>query len=446
MKKRVFLILLPPLLSCAQPAGLRLAELRARVQSDNPSVSESLRRIDAARAVLKQAQSAYLPSLSFSGRTGHADASVHPDFFVTRRVSDSLTQSVGQLRAQWLLFDGFARRARSLAARHNLEKNRSLAQETKRLLMLGATLSFRQAQLARENVEIAQQDFAFNRKLEEDARKRFEAGVLSQAEVDNFSIRALLAENAADRSRLDYQAACAVLAELMAWPTAQLPEELRPVAVEFDALESIPALERALPFALQHRPDYRALAAGLSALHQRARAAVGALSPQVVAVGELNYTENEGLATVPNFGNREAFAGVALRWDLFSGGRKWQAVREARAEEAALREKQAALQLSIRSALRRRIDEARTAQSVFRRQKKIYELTLRVREDVETAYREGAVSVTRLNEVQTDLVRARSGYSSSYIACLLVSNQLELEMGSRSDSTAERDWILQEKK
>jgi outer membrane protein TolC len=429
MKKTSLLILLLPLFASAQTNGLTLAELRARVLAGSPSVRESLQRIEAADAVLKQARSAYLPTVSLSGAYGFVEASVHPDFDLTNRYSDSLKQATGSLQANWLLFDGFARRARTLAAKYSLEQTRELADETRRLLILSATLSFRQAQQAHENIQTAEQDLAFNRKLEDDARKRFDAGMLPEADVFNFSIRSLQAENSAAQARLDFQAACTVLAELMALPEARLPESLRPVAVDFDQQIAVPEMQREQEFALQNRPDFQAVASGLRALDQQVRAARGDLLPQLVLTGEANYTEYDDRSVMDNYGDYDSFAGVAAKWDLFAGGRKLNAVKEAQARVRALEEQQEALRLSIRSALRRRIDEANTACEVFERQKKIYELTARVRDSIEKAYRAGAVSITRLNETQTDLVRARTGYTASYIACLLVLNRLDIETG-----------------
>jgi len=428
MKKLLILIFVVPSLLMAQTNGLTLAETRAAVLSANPSVRESLQRIEAATAVLKQAHSAYLPTVSFVGSVGYLDASVHSDSDLPNRSADGMKQASGGLQASWLLFNGFAREARSLAAKYNVQQSRELADNTQRLLILSATVSFRQAQLAMQSIEIAEQDYAFNTNLEEDAQKRFAAGTIPEAEVHNFSIRALQAESSTLQARFDYKAACAVLAELMALPEAQLPENMRPVAVVFDFPGEVPSLDGELQYALVNRPDYRALQSGLMALAQQVRAAKGDRLPQVDLNGSVNYTETED--RIPeNYGNYDSFAGITIKWDLFDGRRKINTVREAQAELRALEQRQQALLLSIRSVMRQRIDEAEMANAVFGRQKKIYDLSARVRDSIEKVYRAGAVSITRLNEAQTDLVRARTGYASSYIACLLVLNRLDVDTG-----------------
>jgi len=87
------------------------------------------------------------------------------------------------------------------------------------------------------------------------------------------------------------------------------------------------------------------------------------------------------------------------------------------------------LRLSIRSTLRQRIDEAETARLIYEQQKKIYRLSQSMRDSVEKSYKAGAASITRLNEAQTDLVRAKGAYSTAFIAYLLSLNQLDIESG-----------------
>ena len=435
MKKLFFLICLVPSLLMAQRNGLTLAEVRAKVLAGNPSVRESLQRIAVAEAVVGQAKSAYLPTISLSGNVGHVDSSLHPDADLNNRHADSFRQAKGSLQGSWLLFDGFAREARTLGAQYRLQQSRELAAETRRLLILSATVAFRQAQLAKQSMEIAKQDYAFNTNLEEDALKRFKAGVVPEANVHNFSIRALQAESSFLKAKLDSKTACTVLAELMALPEAQLPESMHPVDIKFETPGSIPTIDNELQVAFRHRPDYKAIKSGLLALAQQVRVAKGSMLPQVALVGEVNHTDRDGISTVDRHGNYDSFVGVTASWDIFTGGRKKNKVLQAQAEMRALAEQQQSLRLAIRSSLRQRIDEAETTKSIFQRQKKIYALTVSVRDSVEKSYKAGASSITRLNEAQTDLVQARGGYSSSYITYQLVLNQLDINTGRILESS-----------
>ncbi|WP_372807641.1 TolC family protein [Pontiella sp.] len=429
VKKSVLLVLLLPMVGTAQTNGLSLAEVRAAVLAANPSVREAVQRIAAAEAVLQQAKSAVRPTLSMTGSYGHVDASLHPDIDPVNRYSDSFKQASVGLQANWLLLDGCASRARILAAEHGVQQTRELVDETRRLLILSATVTFRQAQLARENVAIAERDFAFNTNLESDARKRFEAGAAPESEVLNFTIRALQAESAALQARLEYNTARVVLAELMALPEDRLSDALPIAEIDFSAPEPVPSMDGVLKSALARRPDYKALTAGRLALAESVKAAKGELAPKVALVGDVNYVDRHGYTVAGQHGNYDSFVGLAASWDLFTGQREQNAVKQAQAEMRALEERQESLRLSIRSALRQRIAEAETARAVYERQKQIHELTVKVRDSVEKSYKAGLAPITRLNEAQTDLVRARGGYSSSYIAYRLILNQLDIETG-----------------
>lgn len=430
MKRIITLLLLLPLFAVADDAQqMSLPELRRAVLASNPSVKESLQRIVAAEAVLKQARSSYLPTVTLTSRYSAIDMSLHPDVDPYSRYADSFTQYGGGIEAGWLIFDGFARRAYNLAAEHNLESNRAMANETKRLLVLSATLAFRQAQLAKENMMIAERDYAFNQNLYGDAEKRFIAGAAPETDVHNFSIRSLQAESAFLQAQLNYETACTVLAQLMASPETKLQDEQRPEAITFSEPNTRPNLEAELLFALNNRPDLKALNAGVLALSEQAKATKRGLTPQFMLVGGANYFETEGLATVSSHGNYDSFVGVAAQWDLFTGGRKLYAARQLEAEQGALNEQRETLRLSIRSTIQQRIDEADTARSIYERQKKVYDLTVKVRNSIEKSYKAGAATITRLNEAQTDLIRAQAARSTSFIAYLLSMNQLDIDTG-----------------
>jgi outer membrane protein TolC len=421
-------VLFPSLLM-AQTNGLTLAEVRTKVLAGNPSVQEAVQRIAAAEAVLKQARSSYLPTATLSGGYGVVDLSQHPDSNPIIRVADSFKQGYGGLEANWLLFDGFAREARTLGAKYGVQQRRELADETRRLLIQAATISFRQAQLARENMLTAEQDYKFNTTLEEDAQKRFTAGVVPESDVQNFSIRALQAESAFLKAKLELKTAGTILAELMALPDSQLPEAMQPITIAFETTPALPVMEGELQYALAHRPDYKAIKSGQLVLAQRVRMTKGELMPQVALVGDISYTERSGLSTTADHGNYESFIGVGATWDLFTGGRKVNVVKEAQAQMRALEQQEKSLRLSIRSTLQQRVDEADTTQAIFQRQEKIYNLTASVRDSVEKSYKAGVESITRLNEAQTDLTRAKVAYAASYIAYQLVLNQLDIDTG-----------------
>ncbi|MDF3130449.1 TolC family protein [Kiritimatiellaeota bacterium B1221] len=429
MKKLLITITLLPLFLWAETQTLRLEDVREAVLANNPSIGESLERILSAEAVLKQAKSVYLPTLALRGNYTAFDTSTHPEVDIEHRYSDSFTEYGGGVQANWLLFEGFARKARKLSASYNVERWEWVADDTRRLLLLSATVTFRQAQLAAENIRVLRQDEAFNRSLERDARKRFQAGAVPESDVFNFAIRVLQAESALFQARLEYKIACTVLAELMALPEGQLPEDVSLVTVDDALSEREPRADSELAYALTHRPDYQAIEAGWQALAQQVKVSKGGMMPKVGLVGDISYYENEGVANADNFGEYISFVGVGLQWDLYAGGRHRAEVTEAESEMRALAAQKEALKLSIRSAIQQRIDEARTAGAVYEKQKQIFDLSIKVRDSVKKSYEAGVAPITRLNEVQTDSTRTEGAMVASQIQRLLTLEMLDAETG-----------------
>lgn len=429
MKKLLILVSFAPALLMAQTNGMTLAETRAEVLAGNPSVRESMQRIAAASAVLKQARSAYLPTVSATASYGSIDGSLHPDIDPDHRYTDSFTEASVGLQASLLIFDGFARKARTLSAEYSLQRSQELSEETRRLLISAATVAFRQAQLAKENWQIAEQDRRFNRELEVDARKRFDAGALPESDVYNFSIGSLQAESDALLAQQKHDAACTVLAELMALPQSHLPKEMQPVAITFKTTAEVPRFENEFPFALGHRPDYQALSSGRSAVMEQVNVAKGERLPQVAFVSEINYADRDGYSSSSHHGNYDSFVGLSAKWDLFTGGRKINVVKEARAEMLEIEAQLESLRLAIRSNLRQRIDAAEIEKAIFEREEKILRLAELVRDSIEKSYKAGVASITRLNETQTELIRAKGAHAASFINYQLSLNQLDIETG-----------------
>ena len=104
-------------------------------------------------------------------------------------------------------------------------------------------------------------------------------------------------------------------------------------------------------------------------------------------------------------------------------------IKKSHAEILALDKQKEQLWLSIKSAIQQRLDSAITAKNICIQQQEIYKLSILVRDAVAKSYKAGVASITRLNEVQTDLVRAKGGYATAFIAYLLALNEIDATTG-----------------
>ncbi|MEE4253587.1 MAG: TolC family protein, partial [Desulfuromusa sp.] len=327
------------------------------------------------------------------------------------------------------LFDGFSSRARILAARYQVEATEQTRNETRRLLAEAVSNVFYQAELAVENMLIARQNQIFNRILEDEADKRWQAGSIPEAEKLNFSVRALQAETDFLRASQNFKLVTAVLAELLARPDAILSPDFYPLRSNSDVLsQTIPAYEEEFNFALEHRPDLKALQASTAALEAKKKEHKGNYWPKLILNGGYDYNKYSNLGTVDQE-EHDAYAGLYLTWDLYQGGRRSAQVREVDSNLRALEEQRKQKVLSIQSAIQQAIVSAEATRAMYQRQQQSLLLTAKIRDHVEKAYRAGVANLTRLNEAQTDLVRASGAEAASRISYLMALQQLKAVSG-----------------
>lgn len=437
----IFLLSLFPLTALAQPTNLpqidmdipsgslTLTEALQLSLEASPGVKQATARIEAAQAVVDQARSALKPMATVHMGGRYQRSSLQPDWAPEVRVKDTFSIYSAGIEANWLLFDGFSSRARVLAAKYQAEASEQTRDEIRRLLAEAVSNVFYQAELAVENMMISSQNQKFNRILEDEADKRWQVGSIPEAEKLNFSVRALQAETDFLRASQSFKLVTTVLAELLARPDAVLSPELYPLRSEADVLnQTVPAYDLEIKYALEHRPDLRALQASVAALEENKKAQQGNYWPKLIVNSGFDYNKYNELET----GDQEehdAYAGLHLTWDLYQGGRRSAQVHEAESNIRALQEQRQQLVLSIQSAIRQGIVTAEATRSMYQRQKESRLLTEKIRSHVEKGYRAGVANLTRLNEAQTDLVRAAGAEAASRINYLMALQQLQAISG-----------------
>lgn len=408
------------------PLGrLTLAEAQRTALASSPTIEEALVRIQAAQAVVDQARASLQPTANVYAGYRNQKSSLQPDWAPEVRIRDSFNVNNAGIQANWLLFDGFSRRAMILAARHRVEASEQVLEETRRLLAEAVATAFYQAQLAVESMLISRQNHIFNRALEKEADIRWQAGSIPEAEKLNFSVRALQAGTDFIKEEQKFKVVATALAELMALPGARLPEELYPLRNEEGiSARPVPTYDEEFSYALQHRPDLKSLTSSLAALEAKKKAEKGDYAPKIILNGGVDYTKIEDVGVVDQE-EHDAFAGLTLSWDLYKGGARSAKIRETEKTIQATRRQEEQLTLAIQSAIRQSIATVTAARTMSDRRKRALVLTERIRDHVEKAYRAGVATLTRLNEAQTDLVRASGAEAASRINYFLALQQLD---------------------
>ncbi|NEX11440.1 MAG: hypothetical protein C1942_01895 [Prosthecochloris sp.] len=421
------------------PAGrLTIKEAQRLALDNNPDIRQALAAIRSAEALLSQAYSAWWPQISANGGYFRKYADIQPDWQPDISVVKRFNELNGGLEVNWLLFNGFARRSQTLAAKYGVEQTHRVKENTERLLLEAVATAFYQSQLAQEKMRIAEQNSAFNRSLEKNALIRYKVGSAPKSEMLNFSVRALQAESDFIEAERAFTVACSVLAELMGLPDADLKEDLYPAPVDQNVQETIPSYAEQVDIALHHRPDLLALESAIGAARAEKNAKKGAWAPTIGLTAGVNYLKQTDIHPVQE--EVTAYGGVGVSWDLFTGGRRSAEFQQKKADQLAIEEKKHRKELEIQSAIRQALANASAAKETWKRQDKACEMTLKIRNDIEKLYTTGSADLTRLNEAQTDLVRAQGLGASSLIQFRLALEKLRSESGLTPDVSMSDPW------
>lgn len=391
------------------PATLTLAEAKRIALADNPGVKALLARVQAAEAVVGQSRSARQPQVNAT-----ASAAWLHDVSVANGNEDDIPYFQVGIAANWLLFDGFATQFRVEAAKAGVEGNLANWQDGQRLLARGVAVAFLNCLLATESGKVAERDAQFNGELLDEARKRLEAGNGPRVDVLNFSVRVRTAENNLLGTQREVRAAHQVLASLLGLPDGDLPEGTTLAAPELASAEALPQADAAVEQALAARPDLLRYQHAIAQIDAAIAAIRAGYKPQVIAQASYSMAH----ADDPWFHidrDADSYVGVALSWDIFDGRLKEYSIAENQAVLLSTSEARNQLRIDIASEVRRTLDSAATAAKQYANQADITDMSREIREIVRKEYISGLSPLTRLNEVQTDLVRAEGNLSQARI-------------------------------
>lgn len=323
-------------------------------------------------------------------------------------VKDQFEAYTISIVADWIVFNGFDRKFSILEARFGKEQTEAALVEAHRILIEAVAQAYYAAQLARENITIAEADEAFNELQLKQAGLRKEVGTGSRSDVLNFQVRVNAARAALISARQSYATSLIALAELLALPDAKFPESMDLAPLEeasLDALEP-PDSDVLVAYAKEHRPDLQ-----ISALDvERANAVVGRAKSAFYPTIRAQVSKDGVRDNNPEFGidDFSTTVGVFGTYELFAGGRNIARVRETKAFRAETEHLARETELNVAGEVRRSVEGLREAQEliVLERANAVY--VKDNRDLVEKGYQGGVEPLVRLNEAQRDLVQAQA--------------------------------------
>jgi outer membrane protein len=421
----------------AESEPLSLQQAVAIAMEHNPQRKAALADTRGAKASVKEAQSGYLPRLTFSET---AVVSNDPVFvFGTRLRQNRFTAAdfaLNQLNnpaaignfathfgLQWNVFDSFVTAATVRQATH--EKTAS----DQRLARAGQIVIFRVIQayygllFAGRQLEVAEHATGTAQSVLEESRARFEAG--SSVESDYLSAQVNLASREQELVRARNALALAHAQLNLAMGIAA---EHDYQAVERAAPPQLhpPALPEAESRALRDRPDLKESGEQVAVNEARMHAAKSSFGPRVRAFAG---SELDNINPLGNGGSNWT-AGAELQFDIFSGGEKSARLASAHAgleqAQATRQVAQDGVRLDVRQAWYD-FDSARQTVDVTRGAAAQAEEALRI---VNNRYQAGMTTITEMLHAEDAARTAATSYweavyrlSTSYAA-------LELAMGA----------------
>jgi outer membrane protein len=402
----------------------------------NPQRKASLAETRATKASQREAQSAYLPRLTFSEA---AAISNDPVFvFGTRLRQNRFTASdfalnqlnnpeaIGnfstRLGFEWSVFNSFATRAGVRQAANEKAASDQRLARTDQLVIFGVVHAFYGVLLAFRQLEVAEHAATTAQSILEQSRVRFQAGSTVEsdylsAQVDEASRRQELirARNALSLARAQLNLAMGVAPEHdyeLAGPAT--PQAFAPV--------DLPEAESR---AIKERPDLKESLQHVAAREAGVEAAKSAFGPRLnVFAG----TQADNVNFFGSGGNNWT-AGAELQFDVFSGGQKKARLER---EHAGLDRAQAIRQAAednVRLEVRRAwydLDSARQSVEINRMAAEQAEEALRI---VGNRYQAGMTTITEMLRAEDAARTARMNYWQAVYRLSEGYAALELAMG-----------------
>ncbi len=392
---------------------LTLDEAKQMALRDNPSLATAKARIQSAMEGIKQAKAAFYPSFDLNaGYTRLRDQrTTRPE----RDYKNTDRYSVGA-SLSYTLFDAFQDQFALLNARYLHSTAVEAEHDARRTLLKAVSTAFYASKLAQDNMNIAKEDAEFNKILLEDAKKRQDVGMLKQSEVLNFVLQVQHADVDYVTAEKNWHIAIVALGALLAIEQDNIWENYEFVSEEAGEVVHRPFNEL-YEYAIQNRPDLHSIQSKINIAEEGIKAAKNTWLPKVTLFWEDNYSRTHAIHFNRHH-DRDLTFGATASWNVFNGGKTRAQIAQAEAELLSAKKEYEELLINIASDIRQNILTLESSAKLLKLQEGVYANACKIRDLVKEEYTEGTATITRLNEVQTDVTNAASARSTAAIQLL----------------------------
>jgi len=400
--------------------SIRVLNLKTAQQialAGNPSLAAAGERVHQARERVSQARSAYWPRLDLTGSASRvllSENDYQASLASARRinplseVNDREDYYNTGLKLSWTLFNGFERKFSKMSALYGEKESQEARIDSRRLLISSVAAGYYNAQLARENIAIAEANEDYNRRQLEEAEARLRMGTGSLSTVLNFKVQINSAKAEHIKAKQAYEVTMSSLAYLMGIAGATFPAQLELAILETETPEELvlPDSKEQINYAKGHRPDLQQSNHLLKQADSNVRMAKAGFFPTISMSASVDGDrKNDRDFEQEDFGET---IGVNLSYNLFAGGYNRAKVREAKARRVETEKRLENLIIAVEADVVSALADLRSAQEQLALQRSNSILVKQNRDLAEKEYTAGQGSLVRLNEAQRDLVTARS--------------------------------------
>ena len=406
------------------PAKVFISDAKKIALRGNPALQAAGQRILRAQAVIDQARSLYFPSARLSSGARHQNLVPEGQFGLQTKSYENYSTA---LSSQWLIFDGFAREYKVLAARYGESAAKESYADSQRLLADAVSQAFYRTVLSRKEMEINLELKSINEKFLKDEKIKLEAGASTRTQVNNFQVNVNNAEIAYIESQNSHQTSKVILVELLGIPDADIDS----FSTEFTSLEfKVPEYDKALKKALNSRPDLKAVQADILATEAQIKEAEGSYLPKFYLEGSYGYSSFDRARFGDN--NRDSYVGASMSWDLFTGNSTAALIAQRIAEKEEKLKTLRSKWFEVISQIRQQRLSLLNVITKSKIQKKTVELNKSIYEDTKALYENGTVSITRVNEVLSNYSISSLNFALTEVEALRRKEILDALMGTNT--------------
>ncbi len=426
------LLFLATLLAAPAALALTLDEAVQAALDHSPTLEAAAHRIDSAHALLRQAHSAYYPSIGLAATYSASDNPIQAfmmslnqrqldmaDPAFNPNDPDDADNLRGSVVAQWRLFD-LPRDAGKHMARLGAQATAEAFAAARNQLVHEVTRGFYAVLQARAFTDVQEQSVQSIQESLRIARERFDAG--GTVKTDVLHLETQLAQAREDLIKARNAAALAVAAlnaaigaDLAALDSIQPPP---PAAL------SAPPPQCTNPAAFENRPEFRAASLLRQIKEQDLRKAQGAYAPTLSAFASFDQDS-------PNARDFEHSytAGLAAEINVFDGARTRAAVQAAQADLAAAQADEENARLHLRLDLQQAFLAAHEAWERLDVTRKSLESAEEAQRILQVQYQQGAADIALLLQTQVAATAMRTRHAAAQYDYLTALSNLRRAKG-----------------